>query len=154
MTNKDLAKFLAEKVYKNQTIRCPSSFTTYNDKICVELRKFWNLMYKVYGIKTYEEGREWTDVVCDQISEKSLKQKLGFYCKYGTLNAPRGMKQLLEIVMRDNNISNIYVEPIDSMLRPDSFCYFIEDYNNYRLFDNKGNRLFITEEEYNEMINK
>ena len=150
----EIQAHLAKLAREDFDIECPSSFTDYCGKRTVELKKFWNILYDSYGIQTYKEGEHWIDVVLSQMSEKSLKQKLTYYCKYGVLNPPRGFKQVLDIAMRDNNINKIYVLPVDNKYRADSFDYCFEELKNFILLDKDANKINVTEQEYEEMINR
>ena len=153
----DLNKFLAGKVFKNKLLKCKSSYSEYKGKECVELKKFWKLLNE-NGIKTFDIDENgvylfWYEVACRYASEKSIKQKLGFYVQYGTLNAPRGFKQLLEVVAKNNDLKHLYIEPKDNTYRVDSFAYDYNDIKNYIIKDENDNEIEITKEMYEKFLN-
>lgn len=132
MTKQDLNEFMMKKCYKKMDFYCPSSFQIYNGKRYINIRAFWKLLNK-QGIKTYENEREWFDKVLDYISEYSLKQRLGYFVKYGTLNCPTYFRQTIEKF----NIYSVnpccFIEPIDG-----TKDFYFSDYN---YFDANGNNI-------------
>ena len=132
MTKQELNEFMVKKCYKKFDFFCPSSFAEYNGKRYVNLKKFWKLLQN-QGIKTYEKNREWFDVVLDTITERSLKQRLGFFVRYGTLNSPAYFRQAIECFNKYSANAIHFIEPTDA-----DNCY---DYSSYSFFDEDGNNI-------------
>lgn len=130
MTKSELNNFMIKKCYKKMDFYCPSSFQIYNGKRYINLKKFWKLLQN-QGIKTYEKDREWFDVVLDSISECSLKQRLGFFVRYGTLNSPGCFRQAIECFNKYSIVACRFIEPIDG--NKDDY------YEQYNYFDDNGN---------------
>lgn len=132
MTKQELNEFMMKKCYKKMDFYCPSSFQSYNGKRYVNLKTFWKLLNK-QGIKTYEDGREWFDKVLDYISERSLKQRLGYFVKYGTLNCPIYFRQAIEKFNTYSVNPCCFIEPIDG----NKDFYF----DDYKYFDVSGHNI-------------
>lgn len=132
MTKDELNKFMMEKCYKKMDFYCPSSFQVHNGKKYVNLKPFWNLL-KRQGIKTYEDGRDWFNVALDYISERSLKQRLGYFVKYGTLNCPIYFRQVIEKFNKYSKTPCCFIEPIDGNKD--------DQYEDYNYFDKNGNNI-------------
>lgn len=132
MTKQELNEFMIKKCYKKMDFYCPSSFQEYNGKRYVNLKAFWKLLNR-QGIKTYEDGREWFDKVLDYISERALKQRLGYFVKYGTLNSPVYFRQAIEKFNKYSANKCYFIEPLDGT-KDDSFL-------DYNYFDISGKNI-------------
>ncbi len=132
MTKDELNKFMMEKCYEKMDFYCPSSFEIYNGRKYINLKTFWDLLNK-QSIKTYESGREWFNVVLDSISERSLKQRLGYFVKYGTLNCPVYFRQAIEDFNAHSKTPCCFIEPIDGNKWT--------TYNDYNYFDKNENNI-------------
>lgn len=151
MTKQELNEFMAKKCYKKMDFYCPSSFEIYNGKKRVNLKTFWKLLNN-QGIKTYEVGREWFDKALDYISERSLKQKLGYFVRYGTLYCPTYFRQAIECFNKYSANAIRFIEPIDNNYNEYcSYNFFDEDENNvtkdFFTFCEEHGSLFIQQTE-------
>lgn len=132
MTKEELNEFMVKKCYKKFEFFCLSSFQIYNGKNYINLKKFWKLLQN-QGIKTYEKDREWFDVVLDTITERSLKQRLGFFVRYGTLNSPCYFRQAIETFNKYSANPCKFIEPKDG--NKDNY------YSDYNYFNRDGENI-------------